>query len=92
MCLAQGPQRSDAGEVAAPRSRVKHSTTEPLRSLIRIVNSEEPDQGLHCLSSNLGLVTSVLNFRTYTVYNFGHGDGGRKVMGMKGAGYVFLFV
>ena len=27
MCLAQGPQRSD------PRSRVKHSTTEPLRSL-----------------------------------------------------------
>ena len=31
MCLAQGPQRSDAGE--APRSRVKHSTTELLRSL-----------------------------------------------------------
>ena len=36
MCLAQGPQRSDAGEARtrAPRSRVKHSTTEPLRSLI----------------------------------------------------------
>ena len=35
MCLAQGPQRSDAGEArtAALRSRVKHSTTEPLRSL-----------------------------------------------------------
>ena len=35
MCLAQGPQRSDAGEdePAAPQSRVKHSTTEPLRSL-----------------------------------------------------------
>ena len=34
MCLAQGPQRSDACEArtAAPRSRVKHSTTEPLRS------------------------------------------------------------
>ena len=34
MCLAQGPQRSDAGEVrtVAPLSRVKHSTTEPLRS------------------------------------------------------------
>ena len=32
MCLAQGPQRSDAGEVrtVAPLSRVKHSTTEPL--------------------------------------------------------------
>ena len=29
MCLAQGPQRSDAGEVdpAALRSQVKHSTT-----------------------------------------------------------------
>ena len=34
MCLAQGPQSSDAGEAqpAALRSRVKHSTTEPLRS------------------------------------------------------------
>ena len=38
MCLAQGPQHSDAGEAefAAPRSRVKHSTTEPLRSLLNI--------------------------------------------------------
>ena len=34
MCLAQGPQRSDAGEARTrgPRSRVKHSTTEPLCS------------------------------------------------------------
>ena len=34
MCLAQGPQHSDAGEARnrGPRSRVKHSTTEPLRS------------------------------------------------------------
>ena len=34
MCLAQGLQRSDAGvaQPAAPRSRVMHSTTEPLRS------------------------------------------------------------
>ena len=31
MCLAQGPQRSDAGEAL---SQVKHSTTEPLRPLI----------------------------------------------------------
>ena len=33
MCLAQEPQRSDAGrlEPAAPRSRVKHSTTETMR-------------------------------------------------------------
>ena len=32
MCLAQGPQRIDAGEAqtTAYRSRVKHSTTEPL--------------------------------------------------------------
>ena len=37
MCLAQGPQRSDAGEArhVAPRSRVKNSTTEPLRSPLR---------------------------------------------------------
>ena len=35
MSLAQGPQLSDAGEAqpAASRSRVKHSTTEPLRSI-----------------------------------------------------------
>ena len=35
MCLAQGPLRSDAREARtrAPRSLVKHSTTEPLRSL-----------------------------------------------------------
>ena len=36
MCLAQGPQPSDAGyrlEPATSRSPVKHSTTEPLRSL-----------------------------------------------------------
>ena len=39
MCLAKGPQRSDASrlEPAAPRSRVKHSTTEPLRSLVIVV-------------------------------------------------------
>ena len=39
MCLAQGPQCSDASEAqpAAPRSRVKHSTTEPLRSLVIVV-------------------------------------------------------
>ena len=37
MCLAQGPQRSDAVrlEPATPRSRVEHSTTEPLRSRVR---------------------------------------------------------
>ena len=35
MCLAQGPRRNDAGEArtSGPLSRVKHSTTEPLRSL-----------------------------------------------------------
>ena len=32
MCLAQGPQRSNA-EPEAPWSPVKHSTTEPLRSI-----------------------------------------------------------
>ena len=36
MCLAQGPQRSDADEAQTtpPRSRVKHSTTEPLCSVV----------------------------------------------------------
>ena len=36
MCLAQGPQRSDAGEAGTrgPQSQVKHSTTEPLHSLL----------------------------------------------------------
>ena len=35
MCLAQGPQHSDADEAQTwtHRSRVKHSTTEPLCSL-----------------------------------------------------------
>ena len=39
MCLAQGPQRSDASEARTrdPWSRVKHSTTEPLRSLKRML-------------------------------------------------------
>ena len=34
MCLAQGPQSSDAGEARTrgPSARVKHFTTEPLRS------------------------------------------------------------
>ena len=47
MCLAQGPQRSDAGEArtAAPRSRVKHSTTELLRSQSLIV--------LICMGKNI---------------------------------------
>ena len=34
MCLAQGPQRNDAGEARTCGLRVKHSTTEPLRSLL----------------------------------------------------------
>ena len=35
MCLAQGPRRSDAG--VARRSRVKHSTTEPLHSHVECI-------------------------------------------------------
>ena len=49
MCLAQGPQRSDAGEARThiPRSRVKHSTTEPLRSKLKeITNTKVPDPSL----------------------------------------------
>ena len=43
MCLAQGPQRSDAGEARTLRSRVKHSTTEPhvQRSLMHFSNKPE---------------------------------------------------
>ena len=39
MCIAQGSQRSDAGEAGtgASWSRVKHSTTEPLRSQLPFV-------------------------------------------------------
>ena len=39
MCLAQVPQRSDASEArtCGPWSRVKHSTTEPLPSLVTVV-------------------------------------------------------
>ena len=33
MCLAQGPQRSDAGEARTRSPLVKHSTTEPMCSL-----------------------------------------------------------
>ena len=36
MCLAQGPQHSDAGEEL--RSQVKHSTTEPLPSLLKTMS------------------------------------------------------
>ena len=38
MCLAQGPQRSDASEArTCGPSVVTHSTTEPLRSLVIVV-------------------------------------------------------
>ena len=40
MCLAQGPQRSDAGEAQTRGPSVKHSTTEPLRSLDFTVNED----------------------------------------------------
>ena len=38
MCLAQGPQRSEAGEAQTrgPMSRGKQSTPEPLRSRVVI--------------------------------------------------------
>ena len=41
MCLAQGPQRTDPVrlEPMASLSRVMHSTTEPLRSLIAILRA-----------------------------------------------------
>ena len=44
MCLAQGPQRSDAGEARTHGPSVKHSTTEPLRSQngLRVITIYKP--------------------------------------------------
>ena len=45
MCLAQGPQRTDAGEARTREPsilpRVKHSSPEPLRSLYKLVSKVE---------------------------------------------------
>ena len=45
MCLAQGHNAVTPVRLApaAPRSRVKHSTTEPLRSLV-LINSTDHDK------------------------------------------------
>ena len=53
MCLAQGPQRSDAGEVQThgPSVSSQHSTIEPLRS-----------QQLYYESKERSLVQNVNNF------------------------------
>ena len=49
MCLAQGPQCSDAVEALTrgPPSRVKHSTTEPLRFRLHVSDSSS----ISCSSS-----------------------------------------
>ena len=68
MCLAQGPQRSDAGEARTRSLSVLSQalyTTEPLPShkmLVRTANMVDPDQtdlGLPCLSRPFWLATSV---------------------------------
>ena len=48
MCLAQGPQRNDAGEAwtAALQFRVKRSTTEPLRSRLQRFSAEDKGKDL----------------------------------------------
>ena len=58
MCLAQGQQHSDTGEaqLAAPRSQVKHSTTEPLRSL-----TKSDSEVMFCLQSYQGLIIDRLH-------------------------------
>ena len=55
MCVAQGPQSSDPSklETAAFRSRVKHSTSEPLHSLNQIAR--------HIPLFNLNLVPYTLD-------------------------------
>ena len=66
MCLAQGPQHSDAGEArtVALRSRVKHSTTEPLRSPTYISVDLAHNEIFHAKVSKCGikLMTNVQNF------------------------------
>ena len=57
MCLAQGPQRSDAGEARGPSVSSKALTTEPLRSPLRRF-------GTSC-------VHTVLQYRVKSG-NFGH--------------------
>ena len=36
--------------------------------LVRLANRKDPDLGMHCLSRPFWQVTSVQNFRTFTVY------------------------
>ena len=61
MCLAQGPPRSDTGETrpAASQSRVKLSTTEPLRSLQRLCVGNELKHISETLTLKAPITTAV---------------------------------
>ena len=62
MCLAQGHNAVTPVRLApaAPRSRVKHSTTEPLRSLV-LINSTGHDE----MSNDVVLMTHVVLIHLY---------------------------
>ena len=66
------PVRLDS---AAPHSRDKHSTTEPLRSLKNACPEKQTektlikyDLGLYCLSGPFWQATSFRNFSKFTLY------------------------
>ena len=78
MCLAQGPGDNAVTQVrlkpTAPRSRVKYSSTEPLRSIF--TNSEDPDempqhaafhQGLHCLLVKKNTDKNTILFKNHNL-------------------------
>ena len=72
MCLAQGPQHSDAGEartrsLSVSRSRVKHSTTEPLRSLFPVLKKVSYPKALSFDSAHCWLETNTCTWVPNTV-------------------------
>ena len=66
MCLAQGPQRSDAGEAqpSASRSQVKHSATEPLRSLTLTLKAARKKMHLKMSSAPNNCLALLMNFKS----------------------------
>ena len=77
MCLAQGPQRNDAGEARTrgPSARIKHSTTEPLHSHSSFV--QQTWEGLHpqCHISSIKVISLLVleNKILKGLTIFGHG-------------------
>ena len=62
MCLAQGHKvvTTVRLKTAAPQSRVKHSTTEPLRSIFTLILLHDELCALHELNYNLKVVSVAI--------------------------------